>query len=162
MNKLEPPDSHYLRAAEGWLELGVPAEAAAEMRQVAPRFQEYPAVLRLRWEIHSGLKDWPEALSVSRKQIELSPQDPDGYIKHANTLYFMGCTAQARDMVLPLLEKFPKNPSFLYNLACYECQLGNLDKAMEWLGQAFDQGTHLRAMAMVDPDLEPLRAQNRL
>jgi tetratricopeptide (TPR) repeat protein len=90
------------------------------------------------------------------------PEDPDGYIRHANTLYFMGRTVEARDRVIPLLKQFPKHASFLYNLACYECQLGNLEEAQRWLDKAFDKGSHLRSLALVDPDLEPLRARNKL
>jgi hypothetical protein len=45
-----------------------------------------------------------------------------------------------------------------YNLACYECQLGNLEEAMRWLGKAIDMAgkKDIRLMALDDPDLEPL------
>ena len=45
-----------------------------------------------------------------------------------------------------------------YNLACYECQLGNLNQAREHLKQAFalKGGSDLRADSISDPDLEPL------
>lgn len=162
MNKLEPPDSHFVRAAEGWLELGNPVEAGVEVKLVAPEYFDHPAVLRVRWDILAAQKRWEEALSVSEKQIQSMPKDPDGYIRHANTLYFMGRTAEARDQVIPLLKQFPKHPSFLYNLACYECQLGNLEEARRWLDKALEQSSHLRPLAMVDPDLEPLRAKNKL
>jgi catabolite regulation protein CreA len=48
-----------------------------------------------------------------------------------------------------------------YNLACYECQLGNLKDAMQWLEKAIDLAgkKDVRVMALDDPDLEPLKCQ---
>jgi hypothetical protein len=45
-----------------------------------------------------------------------------------------------------------------YNLACYECQLGNLKEALQWLQLAIDLAgkKDIRLMALNDPDLEPL------
>ena len=51
MNPLGPPESFYLQAAEGWLELGNPTEAEEELKQLAPGFRAHPEVLKLRWEI---------------------------------------------------------------------------------------------------------------
>ena len=44
-----------------------------------------------------------------------------------------------------------------YNLACYECQLGNLDRAKRWLEKAFELGDarNMKLAALDDPDLEP-------
>jgi hypothetical protein len=45
-----------------------------------------------------------------------------------------------------------------YNLACYECQLGDLDEARKWLETACRIGErdHMKSMAVQDPDLKPL------
>ena len=45
-----------------------------------------------------------------------------------------------------------------YNLACYECQLGNLDRAKRWLEKAFELGDarNMKLAALDDPDSEPL------
>lgn len=45
---------------------------------------------------------------------------------------------------------------FWFNLACYHCQLGDLEKARECLGQAVGHDGSYRKMALTDPDLEPL------
>ncbi len=44
------------------------------------------------------------------------------------------------------------------NLACYECQLGNLDLARRCLAEAFRLKPGCRQMALDDPDLAPLWA----
>ena len=45
-----------------------------------------------------------------------------------------------------------------YNLACYECQLGRLSEAKQWLARAFPlaDARKIRAMALEDLDLKPL------
>jgi hypothetical protein len=43
-----------------------------------------------------------------------------------------------------------------YNLACYECQLGELDAAKEYLDQAFTLEPKCRTIAREDSDLEAL------
>jgi hypothetical protein len=43
-----------------------------------------------------------------------------------------------------------------YNLACYECQLGNLDSAKLYLEQAIRMNPGFRKQALDDPDLDPL------
>ena len=43
-----------------------------------------------------------------------------------------------------------------FNLACYDCQLGNLESAKLYLEQAIKLKPGMRTMALDDPDLEPL------
>jgi len=47
------------------------------------------------------------------------------------------------------------------NLACYECQLGDLSQARKWLETAFKAGDRkeLKRMALADSDLKPLWAE---
>jgi catabolite regulation protein CreA len=54
--------------------------------------------------------------------------------------------------------KFPKNYQIVFNLACYESQLGNLKEALHKLEQAIDLAgkTDIRLMALNDPDLKPI------
>ena len=53
MKPLEPPDSHHLSAAIGWLGLGNVAEAGAELEKIAPQFQSHPDVLVVQFDIHA-------------------------------------------------------------------------------------------------------------
>ena len=57
MKPLEPPDSHYLSAAVGWLGLGNVAEAGAELEKIAPQFQSHPDVLAVQFDIHAASRE---------------------------------------------------------------------------------------------------------
>jgi hypothetical protein len=45
---------------------------------------------------------------------------------------------------------------FHYNLACYECQLGDLEGAKARLKRAFELEQGFRTLALDDEDLRPL------
>ena len=54
--------------------------------------------------------------------------------------------------------KFPKEHLIAFNLACYECQLGNRKQAMQHLEEAIDLAGKktIRLIGLDDSDLEPL------
>lgn len=54
------------------------------------------------------------------------------------------------------MEPHPACAVIHYNLACYECQLGELEVAKARLRHAFKLDAHLRTLALDDEDLKPL------
>src|SRR5690349_10510510 len=53
---LEPPDSHHLAAAQGWLELGNHAEANNELERISPTLRAHPDALEVSWQIYAAAK----------------------------------------------------------------------------------------------------------
>jgi Flp pilus assembly protein TadD len=157
---LEPPETHYLSAAIGWLELGNPAEAAAELERLSPARQHHPDILEARWLICADLKRWEEGLQTARTLLEVEPQRVTGWLNQAYALRRVpgGSVKDAWKALLPAYEKFPAEPTVAYNLACYACQMQQMDTARTWLERAFAIGgkERMQPMALADPDLEPL------
>lgn len=158
MSPIGPPDSFYLRAAQGWLELGNLAEAQAELGRIAPDLAAHPHVLGLRWDVLSTGRDWANALEVAAAMIQVAPHEPAGWFNRSYSLHELKRTLEARDNLLRVVDNFPLSAIMRYNLACYECQLGRLDQARAWLRKAFGLGdaAEMRSQARQDPDLEPL------
>jgi tetratricopeptide (TPR) repeat protein len=160
MHKLEPPDTHYLLAAVGWLELGNPAEARAELAQVSPAQQEHPDVLEVRWSLSAEQGRWEEALKVSRSQLRCAPKRSSGWLHQAYALRRVpdGSVQKAWDALLPAFDKFPKELTIPFNLSCYACQMRQLDTARDWLQRAIAIGgkEKIQQMALKDSDLELL------
>jgi hypothetical protein len=52
----------------------------------------------------------------------------------------------------------PADPTIQFNLACYEAQMGSLDREKAHLKQATEINAKFRLMALTDLDLEPLWA----
>lgn len=160
MQKLEPPDTHYLRAAIGWLELGLRAEAVAELDQISPAQQRNVDVLEVRWALLAQEQRWEDALAAARELLAEAPGRSSAWLHHAYALRRAkdGGLQQAWGALLPAATRFPDEPIICFNLACYACQLGNLDEARGWLKRAMKIGKRdkIKLMALVDEDLEPL------
>lgn len=158
LSPLQPPNSLHLLAAQGWLELGNPGEADAELDKITPTLRTHPAVLDLRWQVYAATKKWGAALDIATALVRLDPEEPLGWMHRSFTLHELKRTVEARDNLLRVVDKFPMDATILYNLACYECQLGRTAEAKEWLERAFKLGgvKKLKLAALGDPDLEPL------
>lgn len=160
MKTLDTTDIHCLRAAQGWLELGSAAEAMAELANIRGELREHPAVLEMRWQIYVKELNWDAAKEVARAIVRRSPDEPDGWLhlSYATRRATGGGIQAAWDVLFPNAKKFPAVSLISYNLACYACQLGQLDLAREWLRKAFVAGdaAKYRLMALQDSDLEPL------
>ena len=157
---IEPPDSHHVLAATGWLELGNPAEAAEELRRVGEANRDAEEVLTLLWFIEERQKAWDRALEAARRMREAHPRSPFGFIHFAYALRRSesGGLRAAWEALEPAVALFPKEPIIPYNLACYAAQLREDDRAWDWLRKAMEVGdpSLLRKMALADPDLESL------
>jgi Flp pilus assembly protein TadD len=153
---MKPPDTHHLKAAEGWLELGNAVEARVELEQIAPAFHGHPEVLEVRWGIAAKAKDWQGCVEIASALVKKAPKNPSGWIHRSYALHELKRTVQALDELLPAAAKFPKEWVIPYNLACYCTRLGRLEEARGWLEAAFKLGdrARLKEMALADPDLE--------
>ena len=158
MPTISPTDLHYLRAAEGWLELGNPGEALLELEQISAPGNVSLEVVGARWAVFAELKRWTECVTVAETMLQLAPDNPAGWIHRSFALHELQRTREARDLLLPAAPQFLKVETIRYNLACYECQLGNLDAAWEWFEQALalHEPAEIRERAAQDPDLKPL------
>ena len=165
MQPLESPDTHHLSAAIGWIELGNLQEAEGDLNRISAGQQCHPDVLEVRWIVCSQLGKWDAALEVARNLLRMAPNRSSGWLHQAYALRRAtnGNVAAAREVLLPACNKFPKEPTIPYNLACYACQLNQLDEARAWLRRALLIGDrdHIREMALADGDLEPLWGEIR-
>lgn len=158
MPELEPPDTHYVSFAQGWLELGDVAAARADLERVSVAAREHPEVLAVRWGILAEERRWAEALAVAAELIKVAPEVPAGWINQAFALHELKGTAEARLQLLTVVKKFPRVSIIPYNLACYACQLGDLHESIAWLAKAsaIAGKNEIKQMALADRDLEPL------
>ena len=158
MHALTPKERFHLEAAEGWLMLGSPVEAHAELEEISPEANRHPAMLAMRWQVYAAARWWEAAYVVSRALCDVAPRSPEAWICQANTLRNYQGTLEARRLLLGVAPLFPENPVIRYNLACYAAQMNLLEEACGWLVQAFeqDESVQLKLASLYDPDLQPL------
>ena len=151
------PDERRLQAAAGFLELGLPLDANEELESIEATKRTLPAVVALRVQIYGALQAW-ELMAVCAKQMTRShPQEPQGYISLAYATRRAESIQAALAILMDAQQLFPEEATILYNLACYEAQLGNLELARGWLQDAIRLAPGDQRRAEEDPDLEPLR-----
>jgi tetratricopeptide (TPR) repeat protein len=158
---LAPPDSHHYRAAEGWLEFGLPQEAAAEWSQLTPEARRLPLAVDLRWQISAALLDWDHGVQLGEQLVALAPESAGGWLRLSFALRRSkgGGLQRAWEALRPAADQFPEEETVAYNLACYATQLGRLDEGWEWFLRALvitSNSAGLRRLGLSDSDLEPL------
>jgi len=155
---LAPPDSHYVSAAEGWLMLNNPMEARAELEHVSKEHRKHPEFLEAQWHIHAAFHEWEPAINTAELCIQVDPKSAFGWIHRSYSLHELKRTKEAWNRLEPATVLFPKDPIIAYNMACYACQLGQMDISLKWLKKALELGVPqvIKKMALTDPDLVPL------
>jgi hypothetical protein len=157
---LEWPETHYLLAAVGWVELGNLLEAKAELAQIGSALQTHPDVLEVQWLICAEEKHWDKGLQIARALLHGAPDRASGWLHQAYALRRVadGGVQKAWDALLPVFEKFPRTEIIPYNLACYACQMNEFETARVWLKRAMEIGNkdRIKQRALEDADLSPL------
>lgn len=148
-----------LLAAQGYLELGMVGEALAELASIEDpaAFSHDPDLLELRLQILMQGRRWTEALEAAETLLRASPGTVSAYIHGAFALHELGRTAEARDLLLKGPPILRNDPTFHYNIGCYEAVLGNREAALHSLRESFAIDATYRDFAKKDPDLTLLR-----
>ncbi len=145
-------------AAQGYLELGMAEEALAELSTLNLESVD-PDLVELRLHILMQAKRWSEALSAAEELLRLTPEALPGYIHGAFALHELGRTEEARNLLLKGPEELRKDPTFHYNIGCYEAVLGNREAALLSLERSFSLDDTYRDFARRDPDLMLVREE---
>jgi len=144
-------------AAQGYLELGMAEEALTELSGLAALESRDPDIVELRLHVLMQVKRWPEALATAEDLLRIQPGAVPAYIHGAFALHELKRTAEARDLLLKGPEELRSDPTFHYNIGCYEAVLGNREAALQSLEQSFALDGAYRDFARCDPDLTLVR-----
>src|SRR6266481_539642 len=132
------------------------SEAAAELNNIDPVCLAAPEVLSVRLRVYAGLQDWGMMQSVAKRLNGRDPKNPQWAVSAAYATRRAESIQAAKSILTKTLELHPEEPAIHYNLACYECQMGNLSDAKKHLMSATGADVSFKAMSLDDPDLEPL------
>ncbi len=159
---LEPPDQRHCEAALGYAELGMFEDANEEIERIDPFNRATPEVLAVRVAVYHGLKSWDALQVVASRLAEYEPTNVQWTVSLAYATRRTVSIGAARNILLAAQTRFPDEAIIPFNLACYYCQLGDLDTAKGYLRQAFESDSGWRLTALEDQDLEPLWSTLRL
>ncbi len=145
-----------LIAAQGYCELEMYDDALAEVAALPSETQGDPMVVEMRLVILMQARRWQAALEASLRLCELRPDAASGFIHAAFCLHELGDTPAAKRKLLEGPPTLEKEANYFYNLACYECVLGNLEAAQQHLITSCALDKKYKEYAKSDPDLRAL------
>lgn len=154
---LTPAAVRRLSYAEGFLALGLAAEAAEELAGVSPAEADATPVLRLRLGVEIARAAWRPAAELAHRLCDREPLDAGHWIQRAYAVRRGVNLEAAREILWRGLALHPREATIHFNLACYEAQLGHLDIARAYLAGAVRLDPGFAELAKTDPDLAPLR-----
>jgi tetratricopeptide (TPR) repeat protein len=153
---LEQPDLQHWQAASGYAELGMFLEADTELDKIDPFNRAAPEVLATRLAIYRGLEKWELMLEIAKRLADFQPNDIQWTISIAYAIRRANSIQAAKEVLLNAESKFPKEAAIKYNLACYFCQTGDIQKARDYLQKVFEIDLNWRMAALEDEDLKVL------
>ena len=115
-------------------------------------------MLIARLAIYHGLKKWELLAVVARRLAEWNPKEPGFFVELAYATRRSESIQKAHAILTDAVDLHPTDGTVQFNLACYEAQLGSIDRAKVHLTRATKADTKFSLLAMDDPDLEPLWA----
>ena len=98
-------------------------------------------------------------LEVGPILCQQQPDEFEGHIHLATALHALNRTAEAREVLLKVVDKFPSAYPIPFALACYACRLGNIEEARRWWNKAralTNNKDKLEELARTERDLQAL------
>lgn len=142
-----------IRAASGWLELGMPEDALNEIQNLPKDQWGEKIVLELRLAAEMALERWMEASETAKLLCMGAVDEPDFFLSAAFCLHELGETEEARKWLLRGPDVLSEMAVFHYNMACYLWTLGEKERAHNHLAQAFEMDESFKEAARHDKDL---------
>ena len=146
--------ARHLRAAQGYIELGMFVEAADELESIAPEHRSHPVVLAFRYDIYCQLEKWTHAEVVARHLVKVSPEDSGYWVNWAYATRRCQSIEAAKQILLDAEKLYPQDAQIQFNLGCYACQMRDLVESKRRVAAAISLDEKYRSMALDDPDLD--------
>ena len=155
--RLQHPDNFHVQSAEGWLELGNPTEAVAELNRISKTGSSHPTVLKLRCRAFHKAGDWNNCLDEADQLVKLYPKQVEWFILTSDALRRLERVQEAYDSLLSVSLKFSKVWRVPFDLSRYASLLGRFEDSQKWFKKAIlvdERATQVHGID--DPDLKPL------
>jgi adenylate cyclase len=96
-------------------------------------------------------------VALAERHLEDYPDNARAYFLATSALYNLGRQNEAFAWIERAIAIDPDDASTRYNVACFYAQIGEIEKALDYLENSITS----RSWAQNDPELEPLRSHPR-
>lgn len=147
----------HLRAAQGYLELGLFLDSQEELDHVPIQLRMRADYLLVHYQLLRKQERWEDLEEISHWLLESNPDEPELWVAHADAIRHARTLTEATGCLVEALARFPSNGHLLFQMACYRCQGGDLAGARDFLSAASQVDQLWKQLADLDGDLAPLR-----
>lgn len=146
-----------LSHAQGYLSLGMVAEASAELEKIPSSDHDNLDVMAVRLALLQEQRAWPALAALAGTIVRRAPAEAAAWITWAYATRRADSLTAAEKILLEAERTHPADATIQFNLGCYAAQRGALRLARERVDRAIALEPKFAAAAALDPDLEPLR-----
>jgi tetratricopeptide (TPR) repeat protein len=147
-----------LHHAQGYLSLGMLAEAAAELDRLPSPLAETPGAIGLRLAVLHEQANWPALRDLAAKLIQAGHDDTHVWVSWAYAARRADTLPAAEAILLEAEKRHPSEAVIHFNLGCYASVRGDLAVARSRVNRAVALDPDFAEAAATDPDLAALRA----
>jgi Tfp pilus assembly protein PilF len=147
-----------LSHAQGYLALGMVAEAAAELDRLVGTDAQTPEALAVRLAVLHEQQNWTAVRDLARELVLRTPDETGFWVTWAYATRRCETLEAAKKILRQAELHHPTDPTIQFNLGCYACQEGDLKTARTHVDRAIALDAKYADLAATDPDLAPLRA----
>ena len=143
----------HLRAADGYLDLGMAIEAWDELESIEAEHRSFGEVLKIRLKVCRALEKWEIMSEIAQFLAKNEPDESNHLLNLAFAKRRLDGVESAEEIPAKAEVKFPEDALIKYNLGCYRAVAGRIADARLALAEAFQKDPELRITALEDPDL---------
>jgi tetratricopeptide (TPR) repeat protein len=129
-------EDRNLQAAIGYFGLGMLEEANNEIECIPPDQKNSSEVLGVRMEIYRAAEKWTLMEVVAREIWKRHKDQPVCWNDLAWATRRAVGIEKAFEILSQAVQNFPEDAMTNNNLGCYQCKMGEIEKAQERVGKA--------------------------
>ena len=153
-------DFQSAESAVGYANLGMYADALAELENLSPQMVGDDGVQEFKLRLLERACRWQDAAGLAARLATSHPDESRWFIAWAFAKRRSDSIETASKILTDAAHLHPKDPLIQFNLGCYAAQRGDLTTAQTYVRRAIELDHDLEKLAHQDPDLEPLRQAN--
>lgn len=157
MSQRNPRIARSIREAEGYLELGLPVQAARCLKRRASLIEGSGRANYLLGEALREAERYHEASAPLERAVELMPDDIHVHLALAWCYKRTGRLLSAIQTLEQAVDSDPQEAILHYNLACYWTLASNRRRALHCLSQALDLDGNYLDLVPYESDFDMLR-----
>ena len=146
----DPQNKMKILAAQGYLEIGMVEDSLRELEALPESEQRSNECLSVYVEIFRERGEWERMEKTAKLLCETDKQNVKSWLDCAFARYHLDSVESARATLLAATKRFPNEALVLFQLACCECQLGDIAEAKKHLNQSKELCPICRVLALTD------------